>query len=160
MAKKPLIYISGALTAQDPEHGKLLRAMYERVAEVCGELGFEPYLPHKISDPILHQDLTPEQVDDIDRAAVCSSILVIAFGDVPAIGVGIEIEMAKHAGKPVILVYSHKLFEKKLISRLARANVINVAYHDFYKDGLAQIGKEIAAVIKKMKRLPRPLQAF
>ena len=95
-------YISGALTAlADGARG---RVFYELLAEIVAECGLEPYLPHRSTDPVAQPDLDPRSVYEIDRARVSRSALVVAYAGTPSFGVGIEVEIARERGIPVILV--------------------------------------------------------
>jgi hypothetical protein len=96
------VYISGALTAL--ADGARTRVFYELLAEIVSDCGLRPYLPHRSTDPIAAPDLDPRSVYEIDRARVARSGLVIAYAGTPSFGVGIEVEIAREHGIPVILV--------------------------------------------------------
>ena len=96
------VYISGALTALTD--GARTRVFYELLAEIVSDCGLDPYLPHRSTDPIAAPDLDPRSVYAIDRARVARSRLVIAYAGTPSFGVGIEVEIAREHGIPVILV--------------------------------------------------------
>jgi hypothetical protein len=96
------VYISGALTAI--ADGARTRVFYELLAEIVSECGLRPYLPHQATDPVAAPDLDPRSVYEIDRARVSRSGLVIAYAGAPSFGVGIEVEIARERGVPVILV--------------------------------------------------------
>ena len=96
------VYISGALTAV--ADGARARVFYELLAEIVTDCGLRPYLPHQATDPISAPDLDPQSVYEIDRARVTRSALVIAYAGAPSFGVGIEVELAREHGIPVILV--------------------------------------------------------
>jgi hypothetical protein len=96
------VYISGALTAL--ADGAHTRVFYELLAEIVADCGLRPYLPHHAAHPIAAPDLDPRSVYDIDRARVARSGLVIAYAGTPSFGVGIEVEIAREHGIPVILV--------------------------------------------------------
>jgi len=96
------VYISGALTAI-PD-GARARVFYEVLAEIVTECGLRPYLPHRTTDPVAAPDLDPGSVYEIDRARVTRSGLLIAYAGTPSFGVGIEVEIAREHGIPVILV--------------------------------------------------------
>lgn len=112
------IYISGALTGLAQSEFESLKLLYERMGDICSSHGFLAYVPHKRSDPVKDAHLSPEQVDRLDRDAVTYACLVIAYVDKPSLGVGIEVEMAHHANKPVILVHH----TDTRVSRLIRGN--------------------------------------
>lgn len=129
-----MVYISGALTDMPEEQRVVLRQFYTDLGRVCKEFGFAVYLPHIYGDPKLVAHKTPKEIDEIDRLAVTISCLVIAYVGVPSIGVGIEIEMANHANKPVILLFEKEKMEARRISRLVRGNAAiweEVAFMDF-----------------------------
>jgi hypothetical protein len=96
------VYISGALTAI--ADGARARVFYELLAEIVSECGLRPYLPHQSTDPVAAPDLDPRTVYEIDRARVSRSGLVIAYAGTPSFGVGIEVEIAREHGIPVIVV--------------------------------------------------------
>lgn len=96
------VYISGALTAL--ADGARTRVFYELLAEIVSDCGLQPYLPQRSTDPIAAPDLDPRSVYDIDRARVACAVLVIAYAGTPSFGVGIEVEIAREHGIPVILV--------------------------------------------------------
>lgn len=96
------VYISGALTSL-PD-GARTRVFYELLAEIVSDCGLRPYLPHRSTDPVAAPDLDPRSVYEIDRARVARSSLVIAYAGTASFGVGIEVEIAREHGVPVILV--------------------------------------------------------
>src|SRR5712691_3795395 len=96
------VYISGALTA--PADGARARVFYELLAEIVADCGLTPYLPHRNTDPVAAPALDPQSVYAIDRARVSRSALVVAYAGTPSFGVGIEVEIAREHGIPVILV--------------------------------------------------------
>lgn len=129
-----IVYISGALTSISEQERIKLRKFYEELGKICKEYNFEPYIPHIYGDPKLLAHLTAAQIDRRDRLAVTQSYLVIAYVGVPSTGVGIEIELAYHSNKPVILLYEKEKFEQRIISRLVRGNPSvkhEIAFLDF-----------------------------
>src|SRR5512140_2068187 len=109
-------YISGALTAL--EDGARTRLFYELLAEVAGTAGLRAYLPHRVTDPVAAPGIDPRAVYDIDRAHVTSSRVVVAYAGIPSFGVGIEVELAREHGIPVILVVERD----RTVSRLLLGN--------------------------------------
>src|SRR5256885_381743 len=93
---------SGALTAVADGAGA--GVFYELLAEIGGDCGLRPYLPHHSTDPVAAPDLDPRSVYEIDRARVARSALLIAYAGTPSFGVGIEVEIARERGIPVIVV--------------------------------------------------------
>src|SRR5436189_3732097 len=95
-------YISGALTAL--EDGPRTKIFYELLAEIALAAHLRPYLPHRVTDPVTAAHLDPRAVYEIDRAHVTSAAVVVAYAGIPSFGVGIEVELAREHGVPVIVV--------------------------------------------------------
>ena len=111
------IYVSGALTGV-PNVSELQK-LYEAIAQLCTDMGFDVYVPHLKSDPIKHAGLAPEQVYEMDSHNVKTAHLVIAYIGVPSLGVGAELEIAHYEEIPIILLYEAG---NKPVSRMARGN--------------------------------------
>src|SRR5436190_14778356 len=109
-------YVSGALTSL--EDGARTRLFYELLAEVVESAGLRAYLPHRVTDPVATSHLDPRSVYDIDRAHVTGSRVVVAYAGIPSFGVGIEVELAREHGIPVILVVERD----RTVSRLLLGN--------------------------------------
>ena len=109
-------YISGALTAVDD--AARTRLFYELLGEVVASTGLRAYLPHRFTDPVTAAELEPRAVYDIDRAHVTASRVVVAYAGIPSFGVGIEVELAREHGIPVILVVERD----RPVSRLLLGN--------------------------------------
>jgi hypothetical protein len=109
-------YVSGALTSL--EDGARTRLFYELLAEVVESAGLRAYLPHRVTDPVTASHLDPRAVYDIDRAHVTGSRVVVAYAGIPSFGVGIEVELAREHGIPVILVVERE----RTVSRLLLGN--------------------------------------
>jgi 2'-deoxynucleoside 5'-phosphate N-hydrolase len=145
------IYVSGSLTDLTDAELSQLRKFYDQIAGVCREHDFEPYVPHHYGDPSWLKDLTPARIDRIDRLAVTQAYLVVAYVGRASTGVGIEIEIAHHANKPVVLMYERKQLEGRRVTRLARGNPA--------VDCLKQLGQFLDKFHEKIKaeNLPLPL---
>jgi len=109
-------YVSGALTAL--EDGARTRLFYELLAEVVESAGLRAYLPHRVTDPVTASHLDPRAVYDIDRAHVTGSRVVVAYAGIPSFGVGIDVELAREHGIPVILIVERD----RTVSRLLLGN--------------------------------------
>src|SRR2546427_11758481 len=95
-------YTSGALTAlEDAPRTKLF---YEVIAEIAEGAKLRAYLPHRVTDPVAAANIEPRTVYEIDRAHVTAARVVIAYAGVPSFGVGIEVELAREHGVPVVVV--------------------------------------------------------
>ena len=129
------IYISGPLT-QVP-HPEEAKKFYESIAAVCEELGFSVYVPHQHTDPIQHPDVTPAEVYTKDYNQIAQAKMIIALVDVPSVGVGMEIEIAKNNNTKIILLY-HK--EAK-VGRMTRGNpgITHTIVYENHADALMQL---------------------
>lgn len=120
--KNNIVYVSGALSDVPSDIRPQYIEFYESIGRLVESLGLTAYVPHQNTDPVRHKDVTPKQVDLIDRTAVTSAMLVVAVADNPSLGVGIEVEMAFHSSKPVVLLSERGRLEQRRISRLIRGN--------------------------------------
>ena len=157
-----LVYVSGALSDVPADVRPQYIDFYESIGRMIDQLGLVSYVPHQNTDPVRHKDVTPKQVDYIDRTAVTSAVLVIAVADNPSLGVGIEVEMAYHAAKPVVLVCQNERIQQRRISRLIRGNpavIGEVIYTDF-ADALAKLEIFIRSFVAEQTEsvLPKTLK--
>ncbi|MCW3047294.1 MAG: hypothetical protein JWO74_1578 [Solirubrobacterales bacterium] len=95
-----MVYISGPLQAA--EDLQSARRLYERLARISDDRGFQPYLPHQRTDPDKHQDVSPGEVFRTDLDALRSADLIIAVVGAPSSGVGAELALAYIGRQPVI----------------------------------------------------------
>ena len=145
-----LVYVSGALSDVQSNIRQEYLDFYEAIGNRIEFLGLTAYVPHLHTDPVRHMHVTPKEVDMIDRMAVTSAILMVAVADNPSLGVGIEVEMAYHANKSVVLICRRELIEGRRISRLIRGNpsvVCEIVYDD-HSTALDELEKFIRAFLK------------
>src|SRR5438067_5661128 len=148
-------YISGALTALDD--APRTKLFYEVLAEIAEASGLRAYLPHRVSDPATAAQLDPRAVYEIDRTHVTSAAVVIAYAGIPSFGVGIEVELAREHGVPVIIVAERD----RPISRLLLGNPAVVELVKFADlDGLRRaLAASLAAVATIRREGGRPTVA-
>lgn len=148
-----LLYVSGALSDVPKGIRRSYIDFYESIGKVVESVGLYPYIPHRNTDPVRHKDVSPREVDIIDRTAVTSAVLIIAVADNPSLGVGIEVEMAYHAHKPVILLCKEERIIERRISRLMRGNpaiVREIIFNDF-DEALKELAQYLNAFLKERK---------
>ena len=143
------VYISGALTAL--ADGARTRVFYELLAEIVSDRGLAPYLPHRSTDPLAAPDLDPRSVYEIDRARIARSGLVIAYAGTPSFGVGIEVEIAREHGVPVILVAERDRTVSRIL--LGSPAVIEIVRFTDLAGLRHALGDAIARVTKRMPDL-------
>src|SRR3989454_3186975 len=140
-------YVSGALTAlEDAPRTKLF---YELLAEIAEDAKLRAYLPHRVTDPVMAAQLDPRAVYEIDRAHVTAAAVVIAYAGIPSFGVGIEVELARERGIPVIVVAERE----RPISRLLLGNPAVVEVVRF--GDLESLRRSLAAALGRVTAAPR-----
>ncbi len=98
------VYMSGALSdLTKDEYENLTTQIYDRVARICEEVGLTCYRPHR-SSTTPTKGMPHSKVWKVDFERVSGAGLVVAYIGKPSLGVGAEIEMARTAGVPVILL--------------------------------------------------------
>lgn len=156
-----IVYVSGALSDVPADIRPQYIEFYEAIGRMVLSVGLTPYIPHQNTDPVRHKDVTPAQVDTIDRTAVMSSMLVIAVADNPSLGVGIEVEMAYHAHKPVVLVCHAERVAERRISRLIRGNpsVIHEIVYGDREEAIAELKAFVCSFLEQQANgiLPKTL---
>lgn len=114
------VYMSGALSdLTSEEFNKVTGEIYERVEKVCQSMDLTCYCPHK-SPTTPTKGIPHCKVWKTDYERVVSSGAIVAYIGIPALGVGAEIEMARTANVPVILLCETSKQEK--LSRLILGN--------------------------------------
>jgi hypothetical protein len=158
VATSNLVYVSGALSDVPEASRQQYLEFYEEIGHLVESLGLSAYVPHRNTDPVKHKDVTTHQVDFIDRTAVNSSFLVVAVADNPSLGVGIEVEMAHHASKPVVLICHKDKIEQRRISRLIRGNpaVVHEIVYDGQADALVQLKTCLTLIVEALENSVLP----
>ena len=114
------VYMSGALSALSPEEYSYVTSnIYERVQNICQKIRLTCYLPHQ-SQTTPNKGMPHAKVWEIDYKRVVNCGALIAYVGMPSCGVGAEIEMARTANVPVILLFESKKQEQ--LSRLVLGN--------------------------------------
>jgi hypothetical protein len=103
------VYVSGPLSNLSDIEKEYTTVIYDAIESACRTKGLTPYLPSKApANPNKFQptnDLREHnRVYEIDRRRVITSSLTVAFVGMPSFGVGAEIEMARNADVPVVLL--------------------------------------------------------
>src|SRR3989454_2171816 len=140
-------YVSGALTALDD--APRTKLFYELLAEIAEAANLRAYLPHRVTDPVAQAHLDPRAVYEIDRAHVTGAAVLIAYAGIPSFGVGIEVELAREHGVPVIVVAERD----RPISRLLLGNPAVVEVVRFADlDGLR---RQLQTALARIATAPR-----
>src|SRR5256712_7187914 len=138
-------YITGALTAL--EEAPRTKLFYEVIAEIAEGAKLRAYLPHRVTDPVAAANIEPRTVYEIDRAHIAAARVVIAYAGVPSFGVGIEVELAREHGVPVILVAEReRSVSRLLLGSPAVVEVVRFADLDGLRRGLVAALTRVAAI--------------
>jgi nucleoside 2-deoxyribosyltransferase len=126
-----VVYISGALfSAPDLERA---RSFYESLACVCEECGYQPYLPHKETDPQHHANANPVDVFCRDFEMLTAADLIVAVVTHASSGMGAELGIAFTTKKPVIAFYDEtRGLSRFLAGMLEVHGAAPIAYRDEY----------------------------
>jgi hypothetical protein len=109
-------YITGALTITDNRLD--VKKIYEAVGTFCSSKGVITFVPHLQADPKSYPHMSPREVWDWNTRGVLGAAVVIAYVGMPSTGTGAEIEMARAAGKDVI-IWS---FTGEIVTRFIQGN--------------------------------------
>jgi len=138
-------YISGALTALDD--APRTKLFYDVLAEIAEAAGLRAYLPHRVNDPVAASHLDPRAVYEIDRAHVTGAAVVIAYAGIPSFGVGIEVEVAREHGVPVVIVAERdRPISRLLLGNPAVVEVVKFADLDGLRRALAASLAAVATI--------------
>jgi nucleoside 2-deoxyribosyltransferase len=97
------VYISGPL--QHVHDLAAARRLYEDIAAVCRDAGWQPYLPHQNTDPARHTQVKPTEVFVRDMRELRIAAVVVACIGEPSSGVGAELAFSVSEGKSVIAIH-------------------------------------------------------
>src|SRR5207302_695442 len=138
-------YISGALTAS--EDAPRTKLFYELLAEIASSARLRSYLPHRVTDPITATHLDARSVFEIDRAHITAAAVLIAYAGIPSFEVGIEVELAREHGVPVVVVAERdRPVSRLLLGNPAVVEVVRFADLDGLRRALVAALSRIAAL--------------
>jgi transcriptional regulator with XRE-family HTH domain len=122
-ASEPLHgYIATALTGLQDDAREAIQFTSNKIAEVAKSFQIYVYQPRKKTDPLLHEDVTPDAVYRQDRDRVLTADILLVLANKPSFGVGQELEIAASHSQPTILISR----EGMEISRMVRGSFANV----------------------------------
>lgn len=108
-------YLACALTGLKDAQRKVLFKLSDVVADICNRNGIDLYEPRKHTDPVLHTSVSATDVYERDRGRVLASDVVVHLCNHPSTGAGEELEFARAALLPIILIYPHKMHVSRMI---------------------------------------------
>ncbi len=108
-------YLACGLTGLTTEERDAIYRTQELVDEICRSIGIKLYLPKNFTDPLDHKEVSPENVFFTDRQRVLESDLLIAMVCRPSFGVGQELEIARNALIPIILLTTDGITVSRMV---------------------------------------------
>ena len=122
-------YLASALTSLTSEQLNHLIAVSETVASVCADLEIDLYEPRKVTDPVNHPQVAPEDVFNMDRERVLNSDLVIHVADYASTGAGEELEFALSALIPILVIAHGDAQVSRMVTGIPALKLI-ITYDD------------------------------
>ena len=122
-------YLASALTSLTSDQLNHLIAVSETVASVCADLEIDLYEPRKVTDPVNHPQVPPEDVFNMDRKRVLNSDLVIHVADYASTGAGEELEFALSALIPIVVIAHGDAQVSRMVTGIPALKLI-ITYDD------------------------------
>jgi serine/threonine protein kinase/transcriptional regulator with XRE-family HTH domain len=147
-------YVGTALTGLSEDERDAIHFTSHTVARVAKERELYVYQPRKASDPILHPQLSPEVVYQMDRKRVAESDVFFVLANKPSFGVGQELEIAAAYGKPAFFISREGI----TMSRMMRGSLVNLVGDIVYAgpDDLEQkLSKSLGQAIPGLRAMKR-----
>jgi transcriptional regulator with XRE-family HTH domain len=120
-------YLACALTGlTEVERSNIFR-ISDIISNVCNENGIVLYQPRHATDPKLHVGVSASAVYEQDKGHVLESDVIIHLGHHPSTGAGEELEFARSALLPIILVYPDTTKISRMILGIPSL-IIQIAY--------------------------------
>lgn len=136
------VYVSGPLTNVEISVATSLKQFYIAIRDLCHKSGYDAYVPHANgTDPIANPHIPPWQVFRTDKEQVQSSDLVIAYVNIPSLGVGMELAYAESRSIPIILLYERGAQVSRFV--LGIPTVVAIVEFVDFDDALKQIESQL-----------------
>lgn len=142
------VYISGAFVGSRDWEAALRR--YAQLGSMLKDVGFEVYLPHTHTDPLLNAELSARAVFVRDKEEIHKADVLVALLDEPSHGVGAEIAMALCRGMTVLGACSRHRKASRFIQGMLEtsANGVYLEYGDL-DDVVERVVETTAALPSK-----------
>jgi transcriptional regulator with XRE-family HTH domain len=138
-------YLASALTGLSEDQRKMVFAIQDLVHEVCKEHNVELYQPRLASDPLKHTTLSAPDVFNLDKQQVLRSDLLICMTHEPSFGAGIELEFARNALLPTILLHPAGQTVSRMVLGIPNL-LVKVGYQDL-NDLRERLADEIGLLV-------------
>lgn len=141
------LYVSGPLTHLQNQDVKKL---YEQIGALGESLGFASRVPHLHTDPILHQDVSAENVYKTDKQQVIDADLMICYVGETSLGVGMELEIALQHKTLVVLLSEEGVKVSRIV--LGSPAVIDHVTFASFEDALVKLRVVLEKFVKSAKQ--------
>lgn len=138
-------YLASALTGLTQEQRDDLEALSKIAESVCEDLEIALYQPRTVTDPIVHPDVSPEDVFNRDRERVLNSDLVIHVADYASTGAGQELNFALEALIPMIIVARGDSQVSRMVTGIPAVK-LTITFND-----LEQLSRELRQRIMEIR---------
>lgn len=108
-------YLACALTGLNEKERENIFGISDLIADICKKQRIELFEPRKSTDPVLHANVSPDDVYVNDKSRVLDSDLLIHLCHHPSTGAGEELEFARSALLPIILITPDKVKISRMI---------------------------------------------
>ena len=155
IAEEILGYLATPLTGLNETTDKEVRRVVNTIKNIALDKAFESpqfeiYWPGDHTHPLLHANISPEQVYVTDRSRASTHDFIILFCGAPSYGVGQENEIATQAGVPAIRLIPEG------ISRMMTGSFINsidITYKGTLSTGITFDTEELRAGLENIRKL-------
>lgn len=143
------VYIAGAFSGLPAEFEEYVRTMYARLGEVCASLALNHWLPE---DPgiVAGRRVSSRQTWQNEFERVGSSVVVVAYVGLPSLAIGAELEMARVANVPVLLLF--ELNRQDRVPRVVLGNpaVVEAVSFSDIQDMADKLGLALADLVSNL----------
>ncbi|ESY21401.1 hypothetical protein X750_15180 [Mesorhizobium sp. LNJC394B00] len=108
-------YLASALTGLNEQERENIFSISELISEICSKQDIALFEPRKSTDPVLHSNVLSSDVYTNDKSHVLESDLLIHLCHHPSTGSGEELEFARSALLPIILVAPDKVKVSRMV---------------------------------------------
>lgn len=141
---KWLAYFASGLTNPSESERAAIFSDSQVVREACEEIRAFLYEPRFFTDPFFNRTASPYEVYRTDHSQVSVSDFVVLHARHPSFGAGQELEIAKNAGIPVVLLQHRGV----AVSRMVLGSPVRM--HQVYFDSPEELRRELTAKLEAL----------
>lgn len=123
-------YLACALTGLEDQARQTIFKISDLIAEICEDNNIDLYQPRKSTDPVEHKDISAIDVYQNDKARVLASDLLVHLCHYPSTGAGAELEFARAALLPILLVSPNDIQISRMVLGIPSLQ-IEIRYDSF-----------------------------